>query len=270
MATWQKFLAFLRRDLRTARTYRFSFVVQLFGIASGLWMYFFLGRMVGDRLTPALAAYGSSFFSFVLVGVAFWGLLAKAMLGTLNAIQSEQRSGTMEALLVTPTRPWLLILGGLALPLILGAVELLLYLAGGALFFHVDLTQANWPAVLLLLTLTVAHGAALGLFIASFIIVVKRGDSIALLPVSVLGLLIGIFYPVEVLPAPLQLLSNLIPLTYALRGMRQALFRSASLGSLWIEISVMALSTAVLAALAAWVLNRALGYARIEGSLARF
>lgn len=263
------FLAFLRRDLYTARSYRFSFLLQLFGIASGLWMYFFLGRVVGEGL-PALAAYGGSFFAFVLVGVTFWNLLSTALLGTLNAIRAEQRSGTLEALLTMPVPAWLIVLGGLAWPLVLGVIEVALYLAGGGLFFGIDWGQADWPALGVLLALAVAHGAALGLFIAAVMILVKRGEPLAWMLSSVLGLLTGVFYPIEVLPEPIRLLAEAFPLTHALRAMRLALFRAASLGTLWGEIAFLGGSTLLLALAGTWALNRALDHARAEGSLAQF
>ena len=268
--TGYQFLAFLRRDLRTARSYRFAFVLQLVGVASGLWMYFFLSQTVAGNRAPALSAYGGSFFGFVLVGVAFWGLLSTGFLGTLQAIRTEQRNGTLEALLVAPVPAWLVVLGGVVQPLLLGCLDLVVYLAGGALFFGVDWGQANWVSLVVLLALAVAHTAALGLFLTALILVVKRGDAAAGVLGAGLGLLTGIFYPVEVLPPALQFLAGLLPLTHALRGMRLALFRGAGLLTLAPEIALLGLSTLLLAALGAWALDRALDRARAAGSLAQF
>lgn len=266
----EQLLSFLKRDLITTRSYRFSFLMQIIGIGSGLFTYFFLGQAVGDQTQTSIQQYGGSYFGFVLIGVAFWGLLGTSMMGALRAIQAEQRNGTMEALLVTPVSPWVLVLGGSLMPLILAVVELLLYLTGGAVFFQLDWSKADWVAVVLLLVLTTAQGSALGQFIAAFIILVKRGEAASWIPVSILGLLTGIFYPVEVLPAALQSAANLVPLTYALKGLRQALFGSASTGSLWLVLLMLVLTTAALGMLGAWALNRALALARAEGSLARF
>ncbi|HUS13543.1 MAG TPA: ABC transporter permease [Chloroflexia bacterium] len=266
----RKLQAFLRRDLLTTSSYRFALLLQAFQVGSGLWMYFFLSRTMGGTITPALEPYGSSFFAFVLVGVAFWGLFSNALIGAMNTIRGEQRSGTMEALLTMPIPAWLVVLGGAVQPLVLSVLELVLYLAGGALFFDVDWSRASWPAVMTLLGLSLGHGAVLGLFIAALIVVVKRGDQMVWVLASGLALMTGIFYPVEVLPAPLRALATLLPLTQALQGLRRALFRGASLGDLWPEISIVGLSTLGLAVLGTWVLNRALDYARVEGSLGQF
>jgi ABC-2 type transport system permease protein len=243
--------------------------MQLFGIASGLWTYFFLGRMVEGGTTSAFLPASADFFSFVLVGVAFWGLLSTAILGTLNSIQAEQRSGTLEAILVSSAPPWSVILGGAMLPLLIGVLEMLLYLAGGAYFFNVDWGRAHWPALAALVGLAVAHGAALGFIVAAVVIVIKRGEAVAWVLISVLAMLSGVFYPVEVLPEPLHVISEMLPLTYALRGMREALFVGGS-PAVWLYAVVLALSTLLLMLTGAWALKRAIDVARTEGSLAHF
>ena len=263
-------LAFLRRDLRTNRSYRFAFVLQLVGITSSLWMYFFLSRTMGGGQPAVLAAYGGNLFGFIIVGTAFWGLLSTALTGTLNAVRSEQRGGTMEALLVTTTPPWLLVLGGIGLPLLIGLGQLILYLAGAALVFQVDWGRADWGLVALLLVLALAHTATLGLLVAAAIIIVKRGDALVGLLTGVIALLSGIFYPIEVLPAPLQWLARGLPLTHALRGLRQALFHAGSPGEIGSVLLILAGSTVVLGPVAAWALNQALAYARRDGHLAGF
>jgi len=265
-----KFAAFLKRDLLTARTYRFSFLLQIFNIGSALWMYFFLSRVVGVGQVSEISSYGTGFFAFLLVGVAFWNLLFTASLGAVNAIRSEQRSGTLEALLTTATPAWLIVLGGIFMPMILAAVELLLYLLFGALFFQVDLSRANWPLALALLLMSMLQGAAIGLLIASVIVLVKRAEAVAGVVLSLLGLLVGVFYPVEMLPSALQTLANVIPLTHALRAMRQALFLSATIETLWIVVVVLATSTVGIFFVGVWTLNQALNAARSEGTLAQF
>ncbi len=263
-------LAFLRRDLQTNRSYRFAFVLQLAGIATSLWMYFFLSRTMGDGPRAVLAAYGGNLFGFIIVGTAFWGVLSTALTGTLNAVRSEQRGGTMEALLVTTTPPWLLVLGGMGLPLLIGVGQMVLYLAGAVLVFHVDWGQADWGAAALLLLLALAHTATLGLLVAAVIIVVKRGDGLVALLTGLLALLTGIFYPIEVLPLPLQWLARGLPLTYALRGLRQALFHAGAPGEIGNALLILAGATVLVGPPAGWLLNRALAHARRDGHLAGF
>jgi ABC-2 type transport system permease protein len=146
---------------------------------------------------------------------------------------------------------------------------MLLYLVGGALFFQVDWGRADWFALTLLVGLAVIHGTALGLFVAAAVIVIKRGEAIAWALISVLAMLSGVFYPVEVLPAPLRAVSEIIPLTHALRGMREALFVGGS-PAVWTAAAVLALSTLLLIVAGGWMLRRALDVACTEGSLAHF
>jgi ABC-2 type transport system permease protein len=268
----RKLRAFLIRDFRISRSYRLSFILQMINIASGLWMYFFLSRALNVTGTPGanINGYGGDLFAFILVGMAFSNLQNTAMTGAITTIRAEQRSGTLEALLTTPIPPWLIILGGIGLPLLISIVEIVLYLAGGAVFFGTDWSHANWPALMVLLILAVAHGIALGLWVAALIIIVKRGEQITYLLLGTLTLITGVYYPVEVLPLPLQAIAEVIPITHALRAIRRALFSGSSIDSLATEITILGLSTLLLALLGVWLFNRALDYARSEGSLSQF
>jgi ABC-2 type transport system permease protein len=263
-------LAFFRRDVQTTRSYRFALILQIIGIASSLWMYFFLSRTMGTGATAIMAPYGGDLFGFMVVGIAFWSLLSTALMGTLNAVRAEQRGGTMEAVLVTAAPPWLLMLGGVVLPLLIGLIEAACYLGGAAGVFHVDWSRANWGLATLIALLAVAHTATLGLLVAAAIIAVKRGDQLVSVLSGALALLTGIFYPVEVLPGPLATLAGLLPLTHALRALRQALFGAGAPGDLLVALAVLIGSTGVLAGVGLWALNRALAHARREGSLAGF
>src|SRR5437016_2151937 len=104
--------AFLKRDIRTARAYRFPFMLQLLVIIFGLVMYFFLGRLVQPSADPALRGYNADYFAFVLVGLAFFNCLYVGMSSFVETVRNEQRSGTLEVLLVCPTSPALTLSGG--------------------------------------------------------------------------------------------------------------------------------------------------------------
>jgi ABC-2 type transport system permease protein len=53
---------------------------------------------------------------------------------------------------------------------------------------------------------------------------------------AVVLLVSGVYYPVEILPGWMQLLSTISPATYVIRGMRAALLDGADLASLWPEV----------------------------------
>jgi len=261
---------FLQRDLRTQVSYRLSFLLQLVGIFFSVTSYYFVGQVFGMQTNPYLAAYGGDYFSFVLIGIAFLGYQSVALYGFSNVVQSAQTTGTLEAMLTTPTRLSTILLGSSAWNFIFTSFRVMLYLLAGTLFFGARFTSANWGAALLVLLLTVTSLSAIGILSASFIMIYKRGSPINFLISSVSLLLGGVYYPVEVLPAPLQAVARLYPLTTSLQAMRRALLMSASLSSLAGDLAILLGFTLLLMPLSFTAFGVAVRQAKRDGSLTQF
>jgi ABC-2 type transport system permease protein len=88
--------------------------------------------------------------------------------------------------------------------------------------------------------------ARLGIISTSYLLLYKRGNPARWLILGVSGLLGGTMYPVSVLPGPLQWLARLIPVTYSLEGMRQALLAGAGMVQLWPSVRALLLFSLVL------------------------
>ena len=58
---------------------------------------------------------------------------------------------------------------------------------------------------------------------------IQKGGAVVWLFGSVVWLFSGTMFPINVLPAPLQAFAKLMPLTYALEGLRGALLKGTSL-----------------------------------------
>lgn len=262
-------LAFLRRDWRMQISYRFAFLLQFFGIFFNVFVFYFLSLLVGDAAAPYLADYGGSYFAFVLIGLAFSGYFGVGLRSFANNLREAQTTGTLEAMLLTPTRLSTIILSSGIYDYGYVTVQVLVYLALGALIFGVEL-NGNLPAALLILVLTIIAMTSMGIVAASFIMVLKRGDPVTWLFNTTSLLLGGVYYPVEILPPWLQALSRLLPITYALSAMRQALLNNASLQTLWPDIAALLVFCVLLVPLSLLSFRLAVHRAKIDGSLAHY
>ena len=74
-------------------------------------------------------------------------------------------------------------------------------------------------------------------------------------------------YPVSVLPVPLQWLARLLPVTYSLEGMRQALLAGATFAQLWPAVRALLIFAVVLLPLSSVVFAWALRRTKITGTL---
>jgi ABC-2 type transport system permease protein len=169
----------------------------------------------------------------------------------------------------TPTSLTTIILSSSIWRFLFTSVSVLAFLVVGT-FFGVSFAGANILAALLLLVLTVAAYAALGIISASFIIVFKRGDPINWVVSSLSILLGGVFYPITVLPGWMQSLSRLLPITWSLEGMRGALLMGESFSALWEDFLALAIIAAVLIPLSLALFRLAVHYARRTGTLVKY
>jgi ABC-2 type transport system permease protein len=265
-----KGLAFLARDLRLELSYRFSFFLQIFGIFTSVFLFYFLAQLLGPTASPYLKEYGSNYFAFVLIGIAFSGYFGVGLSSFAASIRQAQTTGTLEAMLITPTPVSLIVLSSALWDYLVVTFHVLVYLAIGGLLLGVDLSRSNLPAALVTLTLTVVSFSSIGIVAASFIMVLKRGDPVTWLFNSVSSLLGGVYYPITILPGWLQFVAALLPVTYALRAMRLALLQGASIAQLVPDLLVLAGFSAILMPLSLVVFRWAVYRAKIDGSLTHY
>jgi ABC-2 type transport system permease protein len=214
---------------------------------------------------------GVDYFSFVLVGMAFYLYLQSSLGAFASKIRQEQLTGTLEALLTTPTSISAIILYSSVWDFVVASVRVFVYLGIGALL-GVRLAWFNIGSTLLVLALTIVSFSGIGILSASLILYFKRGDPLNFLIAGAHTLLGGVLFPVELLSRwPwAQSLSNLIPLTYALRAVRRTLLAGASLADIRADLGVLALFAMVLLPLSLLAFRFALRKARQEGSLVHY
>lgn len=262
--------AFLRRDFQTQSSYRLDFLLRVGGILVSIAVFYFISQILGSAMNPTLQRYGTDYFHFALLGIAFVPFITISANSMAQAVQEYQQNGTLEVLFLSPTPILTALLFSTLWRYCWALAEALFYLLAAALFFHADL---NWPrifAALLIIVLTVAANAGLGLINAGFVLVTKRPSPLARLLALVTGLLAGVYYPVAVLPAWLQTFSRLIPATYALEALRQALLQGATLAELGRSILVLSGFTLLLLPTGMLAFFAAVRWAKMDGSLTQY
>lgn len=262
--------AFLRRDFYNESSYRFSFLFAFAGVLIRALIFFFLSEFIGAVADPYLANYQGDYFSFVIIGIALGGYFGVGLSGFSGALRQAQVTGTLEATMMTPTPVSLVIIGSALWSYTFTTFRVVTYLLIGALLLTLDLSRANVLAAFVILVLSIISFASIGILAASFIMVLKRGDPVTAVLGTGANLLGGVFYPVAILPGWLQMFSYLLPLTYALRGLRLALLNGASWTELAPDMAILLLFCAVLFPLSLLAFRFAVNRARAEGTLAHY
>ncbi len=266
----RKALVFLLKDLRVQTSYRLAFIMNFAGILIAVTIFFFVSKLMGRSISPHLAQYGGNYFAFVLIGIALTGFLGTSLAAFSSSISSAQSSGTLEAMLVTPTSlPQIVLLSSLW-SFIFTALNVAVYLLLGVTVFGLDLGQANAPVAALVLLLMVIVFSGFGIIAASFVMLFKRGDPVSWLFGSLSSVMGGTFFPVQILPAWLQRLSYLFPVYYGLRAMRLALLKGLGFVALAPDIAILTGFAAVIVPASLWSFSFAVRRAKIDGSLATY
>jgi ABC-2 type transport system permease protein len=266
MVAW----AFFRRDAMIAFSYRISFVAQLAGNLLILGLFYFVGRAIGDRPMPALAAYGGNFVAFLLIGIALTDCVGVSLVSFAAQIREAQTTGTLEAIVMSPVRLPLILIYSSLWNYALCAVRFLVYLFAGSRLYGIDIGHGNVTSALLIFVLTVLCFMGIGILWAGIVMLVKRGESLMTLGASVVLLVSGVLYPVTLLPWWMQRVGSLIPLSHALEGMRRALLTGATLADLRGTLLSLTAFAVVLLTVGVAAFDRAVALAKQSGSLTQY
>jgi ABC-2 type transport system permease protein len=201
LAVASRVLIQLRRDHRTLAM---LLVLPCVVLTLLWWMFKDTGGSVGfDALGPPLLALIPFIVMFLVTSVT-----------TLR----ERSSGTLERLLAMPTGKGDFLVGyALAFGLV-AAVQSLLAVLLSVFALGLDVTGPGWMLVLVAVADAVL-GTALGLFVSAF--ARTEFQAVQFMPVLVIPqiLLCGLFIARDEMPAVLEAISNVLPLSYAVDAM---------------------------------------------------
>ena len=174
---------------------------------------------------------------------------------TSIAMLRERTTGTLERLMTTPTSKLDLLFGyGLSFGLA-AAVQATVAAACGYWLFGMQ-TAGPPYLVVVVAVLTAVLGVGIGLLGSAF--ARTEFQAVQLLPIVVIPqiLLCGLFVPREEMATWLQVLSDLMPLSYSVDALQQVGLHSEATGQLWRDLAVITGCAVLAMSLAAATLRR--------------
>ena len=177
--------------------------------------------------------FGAAFIGFVVFFLVF--------VITIVAFLNERSQGTLERLMASPLRRGEIVLGYM-----LGFTVLALIQSAEVLVFSLAVLKVhNQGNVILIFTieaLMALTAVNLGIFLSMF--ARTEFQAVQFIPLVIVPqvLLSGILFPVSTEPRPLQVVSDVLPLTYAVNGLRDVMVKGADLtwSSLQLDAGVVA------------------------------
>ena len=190
-----------------------------------------------------------SAYNFVpgVMGMIF--ILICAMMTSVSIV-SEKDTGTMNLLLVSPVRPWTIILGKLVPYFLLSCVILTLMLVLSytvlGLPFSVSIVHVVWVTILYVV-LALALGLLISTMASTQVSALLVSGVMFMIPVILLS---GMIFPVENMPLVLQWFSCIIPARWYISAMRVLMIQQLPVEYVLTEVLVLSGMTAVVLTLA--------------------
>ena len=281
--------AFGLREYRIWQSYRVNQALWITNLFVTTLLFFLLGQTAAGQARSLLGpAYGDNYMSFIVIGVTVNVFINTNLSDPYIRIQRSYFNGTMDLFLLSPMSIYTPLLGLMTKSLLDDYPRLFFTFGFGMLFFGATFNFAAWPLALAFTALFLAAGFGLGMLSASsfYLLDIKKGpEPLQFVVQQVLAtLLAGAYYPVSVLPKPLQWLACGIPHTYAFDALRRLLDPHAvvSVPALPIQYALPGLSplavdglallalTAVLLPLGVFAYGRGIERARRDGTLTRW
>ena len=173
------------------------------------------------------AGAGSPIYAYIYVGNAFYIYVGAVLAGaSYSILDDRERYRTLKYLYMAPISIPVYLFGRAVARFITGSLAVVITLAAGVLFFKVPirLAEVDWPLLLAALPLGVLCLALLGIIVGAWTMTIRNepwviGDALA----AALYLFSGAIFPITVLPAALQPIGFILPLSYCLELLRRAL-----------------------------------------------
>ena len=210
-----------------------------------------------DSLAPVVVGFFAYFFVFILTGISFL---------------RERVGGTLERLLATPVSRAEIVLGyslgfgffatlqvALVMAFVLGRLDIPALGPVPAFAIGLGVRTAGNPLIAYLLVLVLGLGAvSLGIFLSTFArteLQILQFIPIVIVPQGLLG---GFFWPIDQLPSLLQPVARILPVTYAIDGLRQVMIAGSDLtsGQVLLDLGVLIGIAAFFVVLAAGTIRR--------------
>ena len=246
-------------------------VVKRYWVWEVVWLFYSLVSVLSiGYLASGLGALGAQSGSFdfhraqlyLLIGALLWGYLSLVFMEAAYAIAWERWEGTIEYTFMAPIKRITHLMGICLFAIGYGLARTFVVMIVAVVMFKLDFSHADIPAALAVLAASTVPLIGLSIFTSVLpLLSPQKGEQMSIAVQGFLLLVSGVYYPLTVLPEPMQLAGAASPLTYALSGIRQSLLEGvglrAELPTIGILLGMGAVMIPVSILVFGWAENRA-------------
>jgi ABC-2 type transport system permease protein len=174
-----------------------------------------------DGNAPRPEFGGAGLVDVLVPGYLVYVMATSAIMGLAENLADQRDRGILRRLRISPLRPWQ-ILGAHALThLAMSAAGAIVFVVVGVAAFGLRLPAA-WLPTLLALVLAAVSTVATGFLLGSVLPTVRTTQAVAAALYFPAIFVSGALFPREALPELAQRIGDVLPMTYAVRALREA------------------------------------------------
>ena len=256
-----------RNYFLTKRYFMWELVWLVYITANAMAITFIGAGVEGVSGTKLDTAY---LMTYLMVGALIWSYLSVLFDVLSETVSWERWEGTIEYTFMSPASRVTHLLGMGVYAVVYGIAQIAIMFGVVILFFELDLSEANYVGALLVLAICSVSLVGFGIVAAVLpLLSPEKGQQVSYIVSSLLLLVSGVYYPVDVLPGWMQAIATVSPVTYALEGSRASLQHGAGIAELWESIRVLLVMGLVFVPLGIFVFHLGERYAKKTGKLKR-
>ncbi|MFX1385205.1 MAG: ABC transporter permease [Promethearchaeota archaeon] len=224
---------------------------------------FNLGNITYDEIIPYNAKFkgiypgNPSYFEFMAPGIMTMVVMMALMTGLPHAISYEKDIGTLDGMLTAPIKKLSIILGKSLAQTIRGLIQGIIVLILAMLLFNVVI-NGSILLVFLVLFLNVFSFVGLGILITSFTGKEETATMMMMTIMFPMMFLSGVFFPIQQMPNFMQVISKILPLTYAADAMRKVMILGADISAISMDLTFLIVFGGVLLLIAIPLFKKAM------------
>src|SRR5579859_5101699 len=209
---------------------------------------------------------------YLLIGTSVWSYLSVTFEGVTDMITIERWEGTIEYTFMAPISRFTHLIGSCWYAVVHGLLFTFIQLIVVGLFFHLDLSNANYLTAIFMMLIGSISFIGFGIGAAVLpLLYTEKGMQMSFIVRAILLLISGVYYPITVLPLWMQPLARISPATYVLDGLRAGLQYDKPIWSpeIWSYTWPLILTGVISIPLGIYVFSIAERYAKKTGRLKR-
>ncbi len=209
----------------------------------------------------------SNYVIYILIGSNVFAIVSTALWNTGFWLRREAQTGTLEALYLAPTTRFHIVAGIALQGAMRSLVNFALAFTLGCLLFQVNPLQGDILIALAFLLIGVLPMFGLSLLFGALVLKVKEANALISLMQWVVSILMGVYFPITVLPPFLRFVAMLFPPTWVNNGVRASLLGVGYFFDSWYkDLTVLWLFVLIGPLLGMWAFSRVeRGMKRSEG-----